>query len=112
MNLNKKDIVSINQEIGEQGNLRNERSLEFALSLGKHKKSWLYELSYLLRCLLVDHAFEDGNKRTALVLSILYIEDQSLLWDKERLLKTMHAIAKKNIKSIEHIGRMLKNVLN
>lgn len=111
MNINKKDIIGINQEIGEGGNLRNESSLAFALSLGKDKKSWLYEVSYLLRSLLVDHAFEDGNKRTALALSILYVEDQGLLWDKERLVKTMHQIAKKNVKSIEQIGRMIKNVL-
>ncbi|MFC1697991.1 hypothetical protein ACFL1H_06635, partial [Nanoarchaeota archaeon] len=65
--INKKDIIRINQEIGETGELSNESSLDFALHMIKHKKSWLYELSYLIRSILVDHVFKDGNKRTALV---------------------------------------------
>ena len=58
----------MNQEIGESGTLHNENSLDFAFSIIRRKKSWLYELSYLIRSLLVDHVFEDGNKRTAMVV--------------------------------------------
>ena len=65
MLINKKDIIAINQEIGENGLFQNESSLDFALSIIKQKRAWLYELSYLVRSLLVDHVFQDGNKRTA-----------------------------------------------
>ena len=65
MLINKKDMVGANQEIGCNGEFSNESSLDFALSIVKQKKSWLYELSYLVRSLLVDHIFQDGNKRTA-----------------------------------------------
>lgn len=107
--LSKKDMVMVNQEIGEEGILQNESSLELALSMTKTKKNWVYELAYLLRCLLVDQAFKDGNKRTSLALAILYIEDKNLKWDKERLVQIIYYLAKKNYKSIEKISRMIKD---
>ncbi len=107
--LNKKDLVRINQEIGEKGQLRNESSLDFALSMAKFRKSWLYELAYLLRSLLVDHAFEDGNKRTALAIAIYYFEEKGVNWDKENITRIIHYLAKKNYKSIEQIARTIKN---
>ena len=73
--LTKKDIIAFNQEIGELGEFNNESSLDFALSLAKTKKNWLYELSYLARSLSVDHVFRDGNKRTCLLTIIFYFEE-------------------------------------
>lgn len=109
MIFNKKDLIRINQEIGEAGRLQNESSLDFALEMAKLKKGWLFELAYLLRSLLVDHAFQDGNKRTALALVILCFEEKRLDWDKERLLKALHEISKKNYQSIDKIMRVVKN---
>lgn len=109
MEINKKDIIAINIELGETGEFNNEGSLEFALHIIKHKKSWLYELSYLVRSILVDHAFRDGNKRTALALVLLYFEDKGIECDKERIVKTIHSISKKNINDINKIERMIKN---
>lgn len=109
--LTKKDIIRINQEIGEKGQFQNESSLEFALSQFKLKKNWLYELAYLIRSLLTDHAFEDGNKRTALALVILYFEEKGMAWDKERIVKNLHFLAKSHYKSIEKISRVIKNAL-
>jgi len=108
MILNKKDIIRINQEAGEKGNLRNESSLDFTLHAIENKP-WLYELSYLLRCLLVDHCFEDGNKRTALAVAIIYMEEHEMEYNKEILLTTLYTIAKKNIINVNKIMRMLKN---
>ncbi len=107
--INKKDIIRINQEIGESGEFQNESSLEFALHTIKHKKSWLYELSYLIRSLLVDHCFRDGNKRTALVITITYFEDEDIKFDKDALIKLIWDIAKKNVADINKIQRMVKN---
>ena len=107
--LSSKDLIRINQEIGEEGIVQNHASVDFALSMMKNRQSWLKELAYLLRSLLVDHAFRDGNKRTALAVTIVYLEDKNIAWDKERLVKAMHEIAKKNYKSIHKIIRVIKN---
>ncbi len=109
INLTEKDLIRLNQEMGEEGQLHNESSLQFALNMMRLKKSWLHELAYLLRCLLVDHVFKDGNKRTALATTILYLEDKNISWDKEKLVKAIHEIAKNNYRSIEKIMRVIKN---
>ena len=111
ISLNKKDLIGINQEIGGNGKFHNEDSLDFALSTAKHKKSWLYELSYIIRSLLVDHCFEDGNKRTAITVIITYFENNDLDYDKDKLTKTVWKIAKKNITDINKIMRMIKNAI-
>ena len=109
ISLNKKDLIGINQEIGENGKFHNEDSIDFALSIAKQNKSWLYELSYIVRSLLVDHAFEDGNKRTAIVVIITYFESNNLDYDKDKLIKTVWNISKKNISDINKLMRLIKN---
>ena len=110
ISLNKKDLIGINQEIGSNGKFHNEDSLDFALSTVKHK-GWLYELSYITRSLLVDHCFEDGNKRTAIVVITTYFKDNSLDYDKDKLIKIVWDIAKKNITDINKLMRMIKNAI-
>ena len=64
MKIRKEDIVRI--EGGFGGTLRNPSSLDFALEKQQNKKLGEYKkLAYLLRAILVDHPFSDGNKRTA-----------------------------------------------
>ena len=111
MEINKKDAISINIEIGSNGGFNNESSLEFALSIVRQKKSWLFELSYLVRSLLVDHVFQDGNKRTAATLIALYFEEKGLDYDKEKIIKAILQISRKNISDINKITRMIKNVI-
>jgi len=109
--INKKDLIRINQEIGESGNFHNENTLDFALSIIKQKKSWLFELSYLVRSLLVDHVFRDGNKRTALILLTTYLEDRKLEYDKDRIIKVFWNISKKNVTDINKIMRLIKSII-
>ena len=109
--INKKDIVGINQQIGESGEFHNEGSLDFALSIIKQKKSWLYELSYLVMSILVDHVFKDGNKRTAMILAATYLQDKKLEYDKERIERVFWKIPKKNITDINRIARLIKSVI-
>lgn len=111
ISLTKKDIISTNQEIGEEGQFHNENSLDFAISMNRRRKDWLYELAYLLRSLLVDHAFRDGNKRTAMAITILYLKDRGIEFDNDRLIKSIHEIAKKNYVSVEKIMRTIKNAV-
>ena len=99
----------MNQEIGEHGSFQNESSLDFALHMLKHQKSWLYNLSYLVRCMLIDHVFTDGNKRTAYVLIRATLEDKGLEGDKQKLYLTVLTIAKKNIRDVHVIMRLIKN---
>jgi len=108
--LNKKDIVAFNQQIGENGTFNNESSLDFALSIAKTKKNWLYELSYLLRSLLVDHVFHDGNKRTALLVMIYYLEENNYQFDSDQALTTIKKIAKNNITNPLMIMRLIYHV--
>ena len=74
ISLNKKDLIGINQQVGSNGKFHNEDSIDFALSIAKQNKSWLYELSYLVRSLLVDYVFQDGNKRTAFLVTVYSLE--------------------------------------
>jgi len=111
MLINKKDIIRINQEVGESGHLSNSGSLEFALNAIKHRKSWLYEVSYLVRSIIVDHVFKDGNKRTALAIIIAYFEDKKIEYDNERILDIIEKIAKKNINNVNKVMRLIKNAI-
>jgi len=110
INLNKKDLIGINQEVGSNGKLQNEDSLDFALSTAKHK-SWLYELSHIARSLLVEHCFEDGNKRTAIIVIATYFKDNGLDYDKDKLTKIVWKIAKKNITDTNKLMRIIKNAI-
>ena len=111
MALNKKDLAGINQEIGCDSKFHNEDSIDFALSITKQKKSWLYELSYIVRSLLVDHCFVDGNKRTAIIVIITYFENNNLDYDKDKLIKIVWNISKKNISDINKLMRVIKNAI-
>jgi len=106
---NLKDIIRINQEIGETGEIRDNSSIIFALGLTS--KSWLYKLSYLVRSLITDHPFIDGNKRTAFVLCTLFFQINKVEYKDELLLKAVYKIAKKNIIDINKIMRELLKCL-
>lgn len=101
--------MRINQEVGSSGKLSNESSLDYALSITKHRKSWLYELSHLVRSLLVDHVFEDGNKRTALALILVYFEEKRIKYDRNKVSFVVHKIAKKNINNVIRIMELIKS---
>ncbi len=109
MNINKKDIIRFNQENHQKGEFSNESSLEYALSLIQQRKAWLKELSCLLRSILVDHVFKDGNKRTALSLAIYYFEEAEKEVDKEKLTRIIWKISKNNITNVNKIMRLLKD---
>jgi hypothetical protein len=109
--LDKKDIISLNKEIGETGMMSNESSLDFALATNKIKNNWLLELSYLTRSLLVDHVFRDGNKRTCFLVVSYYFDYYKKLYGKDVLLFTVRKIARKNIQSTLKIMRLLHNVI-
>ncbi len=67
LTLTKKDIIALNQRF-DAGKLHNEASLDFALSYCKRSGNWTKGMAYLVRAILADHVFGEGNKRTALLL--------------------------------------------
>lgn len=110
MKITKEDIVRIAK--GFNGVLRNSASLDFALEkqqenkLGKYKK-----LAYLLRAILVDHPFSDGNKKTAMFIAFAFAEEQKKQVDEELLKHQILSIASKNIIEIRIIEERIKNAI-
>ena len=88
----------------------NKSSLEFALSSIK-TKAWIDQIAYLVRAILLDHVFEDGNKRTAAVIIIIYFTELEIGFDPQKIAEIILNIITKNINDINKIKRMIKNVI-
>jgi prophage maintenance system killer protein len=110
MKISKEEIVRINSGFG--GQLRNDASLEFAIQqqdnakLGEYKK-----LAYLVRAILVDHPFSDGNKRTAMFIMLAFADEYKKEADTELIKHHVLSIASKNITQIRAIEERLKNAI-
>lgn len=110
MNISKEDLLRINKGFG--GNLRSSSSIDFAIYMQEKKKLGIYKkLAFLLRAILVDHPFSDGNKRTATFVALAFAEEHKKQIDKELLLHHVVAIAKQNITDIRNIEWRLKNAI-
>jgi len=108
--INKNDLIEVNKRF-DNGNIVNMSSLEFILSTLKHSKDWVTQLAYILRGILIDHIFEEGNKRTALAVMLVYFEANKKAYDIYKTEKIITEIILKNIKDINKIRRMIKNVI-
>ena len=110
MKIRKEDIVRI--AAGFDGILRNSSSLDFALEKQDDKKLGEYKkLAYLMRAILVDHPFSDGNKKTAMFVIYTFADENKKQVDEELLKHHIHSIASKNITEIRAIEERLKNAL-
>ena len=110
MKISKEELLRINNGFG--GNLRNDASLDFALDKMENKKLGLYKkLAYLLRAILVDHPFSDGNKRTAAYAALSFASDLGKEVDRELLMHHIVSIAKQNINNIKNIEWRIKNAI-
>lgn len=106
--LTKKNIIAINQRFAD-GYFENESSLDYALSQFKHHIAWTKQLAYLIRAILIDHVFEEGNKRTACALLLIYSDLNYYKIDKKIAVNIIKRIVLKNIKSILSIQRMIED---
>lgn len=107
MEINKDRIIRINKELG--GNLSRNGSLDYALDMARHEKRNPYKrVAYLVRAIIVDHPFVDGNKRTALEIVIRELYEENIVCDIKKLTKTIVKIAKNNVASIIKIERMMR----
>ena len=108
--INIEDLVQMNKQF-DNGIVVNKSSLEFALSLSKNTKDWIKQLAYIVRAILIDHVFEEGNKRTASALIMSVIEIHKLGYDPYKVDELIIEILKDNITDINKIRREIKNVI-
>ncbi|MEX2016970.1 MAG: Fic family protein [Candidatus Pacearchaeota archaeon] len=110
MKIDKEDLLRVNKGFG--GNLRNDSSLDYAVDKLDDKKIGSYKkLAYLLRAILVDHPFSDGNKRTAMFVSHVFAEQYKKQIDREMLVYHITSIAKQNIHDVPKIERRMRNAI-
>jgi len=110
MDISKEDLLRINKGFG--GGLKNDASLDFAFDMQVNKKFGPYKkLAYILRAILVDHPFTDGNKRTAMFVALAFSNEQNKKIDRELLLHQIISIARKNIVNLRVIGDRLKTAI-
>lgn len=95
------EIVDINK-IFADGKIVN-NSIYYAIG----KKSVRDKISHILRALIVDHTFADGNKRTAFMVALLIFGRNHINVYKDTLLNTIVNIARNNITDINEINRMV-----
>ena len=106
---NIKDIIRMNQEIGEEGLLTNKSGLEFALDRIHKEKSWIRQCTLIIRAIITDHAFTHGNKRTAFVFFTTLCQLNEYSYNPELLAKTIHKISRQRIVDIGKIERLLEH---
>lgn len=103
------ELVRVNKRFSN-GRVINKSSLEFAESATKRTKNWQEQAAYIIRAIVVDHAFEDGNKRTAAAYLSGLLETLKIPYDPFKIDKTVLTLAK-GAKSIDKIRRMIKNAI-
>ena len=108
--INKRDIIEINKQFNH-GILVNEASLDFAFSNLEHTKDWLKQLAYITRAILIDHVFEEGNKRTTAALIMTILEYQKIAYNPKQVDEVVLIILKKNISDISKIRRLIKDAI-
>ncbi len=109
MNIWLKELERINKKFEPASKLKNPGSLEFAAEHASRTGDWLKQLAYLLRAILVDHAFEDGNKRTAAYLVTYLMEQNKVMHNDDKVKKLIIKIAAENITNINKIARMVQD---
>lgn len=110
MEIRKEDLIRINRGFG--GELRNVSSLEYALDIQKNGKLGDYKkLAYMLRAILIDHVFSDGNKRTASFLALAFADENKKEVDQDLLYQQILSITKNNITEIRNIADRIKTCI-
>lgn len=108
--LTKKDIIALNQQF-DQGRMLNESSLDFSLSYCKKTENWTKALAFLVRAILLDHVFEEGNKRTAALLIETYAQFEGYETYEDRVVKLIKSIMMRRTISIKRIEEMIQDAI-
>lgn len=102
----------VNKYIEEKGRVINDSSFEFALSSANRTKDWVMQLAYLLRSIVVDHVFEDGNKRTGAAIFVAYAKDNNKRYDIYKIDRIVRDLSQNKIKDLEKLRRRIKNAIS
>jgi len=106
-----KDAIAINEEFHD-GKVANKSSLEFALGYAKRTSNWTKALAYIVRAILIDHVFEDGNKRTAAAIILTEAYVQGFTVNKDKLARLVERVLRKNITNVQEIEELIKDVID
>lgn len=107
--LSKKDLIETNK-LFHNGKVINESSLDFAVISVQRSRNWLKAAAILCRAILIDHAFEDGNKRTGAAVIAAIMELNNIPFHPERIDQCVLAISKNNIANLKKIQQVITNV--
>lgn len=107
----KNEVVELNKSVGGTGRMISEGNLDFAVSAQGRTKDWLLQLAYVVRALLVGHAFEDYNKRTAVATMVTTFEGMKLAYDPYAVDNLVTRIARKNVRNVKTIRSMMRDVV-
>jgi prophage maintenance system killer protein len=110
MLLSEKAIININEEFSN-GKMVNKNSLDYAINLAKKSENWLKSLAILVRAILIDHVFEDGNKRTAAAVIMVWLEMENIHYNTDKVNRLIIKMLKKNITNINEIMELIKNAI-
>ena len=99
-------IIKINKKHG--GNLINKSQLDFAIDKANREEDIYKSNAYLLRAIVVDHPFLDGNKKTATEVILERFSKNKIKCNEKEFSRGIVNIAKSNETSIEKISRRLK----
>lgn len=87
------DLIGINK-IFSDGKLLNKSGIDFAFSVVEKSKDWQYNLTHLLKAIICEHAFLNGNKRTGAALVLYFFNKNNILYDNNLVVKAVINIAK------------------
>ena len=100
-------LEKINKRFEPASRTKNSSSLEFAVAQASRIQEWIKQLAYLLRAVIVDHAFDDGNKRTGAYLIFKFFEANGFPADTQKINKLVIKIAAESITNIEKLRRQI-----
>ena len=107
MKLFTEELEKINKKFEPASRIKNSSSLEFAAEQASQTQEWKKQLAYLLRAIIVDHAFDDGNKRTGAYLIFKFFEANGFPADMQKVNKLVIKIASESITDLEKLRRQI-----
>jgi len=106
MDINLDKIINVNRIFG--GTLKDKNAIEFAIEEANKQKNVYKKLSYLIRSLTSDHAFWDGNKRTAITIILDSFSENNIKYDPNRLVNTIISLAETGEGNLNKIEERLR----
>ncbi len=106
--LTRKDVIRINQQFSN-GRIMNENSLDFVLTQTSRSPYWFKTMCLLARTIILDHVFEDGNKRTGAAIIMAYLDMNNYHYNPDQISQIAIRIAKSHIRDTVKIGVLIKN---